>query len=347
MLICNELSHGFGLKTTAQGTTSLYHIINHIFKHQEEVKVYIFLTFLMGTLILAWLLITKPKYPWHALFFVICAVVGYCCKDNQGKEHLLGAAWNGNSKNLKHDLAKLMSARNKRQFFGFGDPSVLSDPYFLIYCLMLSIVTLLECSVTMKLSESILQVRGKKRLEILGVGFCNILAGIFGILPFSLPIGRNLLALRSGASNRTYLLLSAFFTFFFGWVVWNYMQFLPIICISIFNASLGILLIDGEFFMQYWIYSPKYALVFTVIIFCCFFTDLVICMILAWVLFFVMYMQSGDDEEFYEIGDVQSFRRAAETFELTTSMNVYSNPLVDGAKQVEEGEGEYLISNRG
>lgn len=290
MLICNELSHGFGLKTTAQGTTSLYHIINHIFLHQNEVKVYVFLTFILGTIILSWLLITKPKYPWHAVFFIVCAVVGFIFQKTEAKEHLLGAAWNSNSKNLKADLKKLLSDRKTRPFYGFGNPEVLSDPYFLIYCLMLSIVTLLECSVTMKLSESILQIRGKKRLEILGVGFCNILAGILGILPFSLPIGRNLLALRSGASNRTYLLLTALFTFFFGWVVWSYMQFLPIICISIFNASLGILLIDAEFFMQYWIYCPKYALVFTAIVICCFFTDLVICMIFAWILFFVMYM---------------------------------------------------------
>ena len=144
-----------------------------------------------------------------------------------------------------------MESRSKKTHFGLGSAEVLTDPYFLIYCFVLSIVTLLECSVTMKLSELKQGLRGQKRFELLGVGLGNILAGFFGILPFSLSIGKNLLALRSGATSRIYLLLSAFFTILFGWLAWEYMRFLPMICVSIFNSSLGVLLINPELIFRY------------------------------------------------------------------------------------------------
>lgn len=144
-----------------------------------------------------------------------------------------------------------MESRNKKTHFGLGSAEVLTDPYFLIYCFVLTIVTLLECSVTMKLSELKQGFRGRKRFELLGVGIGNIIAGFFGILPLSLSIGKNLLALKSGATNRIYLLLSAFFTVVFGWLAWEYMKFLPMICVSIFNSSLGILLINPELIFRY------------------------------------------------------------------------------------------------
>ena len=46
-------------------------------------------------------------------------------------------------------------------------------------------------------------------------------------------------------------------------------------------------------------------------------------MIIAWVLFLVMYMQCGKDEEFYRIGELSQFRRAAEMFDLTSNPNNY------------------------
>ena len=322
-MICNELSYGFGIKISAQANTSLYYLINHIFLNSKEIHIYVFFSFTMGTIILSYLLIKQPEVPWHAIFFFVCCALGWSFQKNIDQGTILGESWNSNPTNIKTEFKKLLDDRAKRSYNGFGDIKVLADPQFFIYTLLLSIMTLLESSVTMKLSESILNIRAKKRLEILSVGIFNVLAGVLGILPFSIPVGKNLLALKSGATNRSYLLLTACFTFVFGWVAWKYMQFLPMICISIFNASLGVLLIDTEYFIKYWIYTPKYALVFTFIVFLCFFVDLVICMILSWLLFFMMYMQSGKDQELYKLGDIQSFIRAVKTFDLANGIKPY------------------------
>lgn len=280
----NELSHGFGLKDTAKGSTSLYHIIQHIFNNQKDIKIYVFFTFACGTLILCYLLITKPRVPWHAVAFLVCIVVGIISKESQF--HPLGEAWTSDG-DFKKSIANQYKKRINEHF---KHAEILLNPYFMINCITLTMVTILEGSITMKLSELIMVKKINKQLEFVGLALSNFLAGVFGILPMSIPIGRNLLALRSGASHRIYLLISAFFVVLFGFIIWPYMKSLPMITVSVFNASLGVLLIDTELFHNYWRFSPKYAIVFTLVILSCFFLDLAFCMIFSWLFFLVLYM---------------------------------------------------------
>lgn len=70
-------------------------------------------------------------------------------------------------------------------------------------------------------------------------------------------------------------------------------------------------------------------------------------MIIAWILFFVMYMQCGKDEEFYKIGELAQFRRAAEMFDLTSNPGDYfkiSNPETEEEKTGLLDEGKITIS---
>ena len=309
MLIVMELSHGFGIKDSIQGTTSLYTMIQHVFKHQKDVQVYVFFTFFCGTIILCYLLVKHPGMPWHAVFFVITIAAGIVATETN-KESSLGESWSSNSK-LSSSVKNQV---NKRINEHFKHADMLLDPSFMIHCIVITGVTLLESSVTMRLGELILIKRSQKRLEIVGIAVSNFIAGVFGILPLSLPIGRNLLALRSGATKRYYLLLSCFLTVVFGWLIWPYMKYLPMITVSIFNASLGVMLLDTKTFHNYWKFSPKYALVFTLIIVSCFFIDLTFCMIFSWVIFLAIYMQTPS-EETYEIGRVLDFEARLNRFE--------------------------------
>lgn len=293
----------------------MYHVIQHIFKNQKDIKVYVFFTFVLGSIILSYLMVRWKRVPWHAFFFIICVMVGILDGGNQ--VNTLGEAWTSEGK-FHEDVGKLVSKRINEHF---KHASMLVDPYFLINCIVLSMVTILECSISMKLSEAILKRRGKKRLEIVGLAISNFIAGIAGILPLSLPIGRNLLALRSGATNRVYLLISCVFTVFFGWIVWPYMKFLPFITVSIFNASLGILLMDSRLFNNYWMYNPKYAIIFTLIVVSCFFVDLVFCMILSWLFFLAFYMQMPS-EEAYTLGDVNQFENRVQVYLENSAKNL-------------------------
>lgn len=314
-MIVNELSHGFGLKDTAKGATSMYHVIQHIFKHQKDIKVYVFFTFVLGSIILAYLMVRWKRVPWHAIFFIVCVIVGVLDSGNQ--VNTLGEAWNSEG-NFHKALGNLVSKRINEHF---KHAEMLIDPYFMINCIVLSMVTILETSISMKLSEAILKRRGKKRLEIVGLAISNFIAGITGLLPLSLPIGRNLLALRSGATSRVYLLIACLFTIIFGWVVWPYMKFLPLITVSIFNASLGILLMDSRLFNNYWLYNPKYAIIFSLIVISCFFVDLVFCMILSWLFFLAFYMQMPS-EEAYSIGDINQFENMVISYKAANKDNI-------------------------
>lgn len=337
----NELSHGFGLKDTSKGATSMYHVIQHIFKHQKDIKVYVFFTFVLGSIMLAYLMVRWKKVPWHAIFFVLCVSVGIL--DSTAQVSTLGEAWNSEG-NFHEDLGKLVKGRINEHF---KHASILIDPYFLINCIVLAMVTILETSISMKLSESILKRRGKKRLEIVGLAISNFIAGIAGLLPLSLPIGRNLLALRSGATHRIYLIIACVLTIFFGWVIWPYMKFLPLITVSIFNASLGILLMDSRLFNNYWIYNPKYAIIFTLIVVSCFFVDLVFCMILSWLFFLAFYMQMPSDEA-YSLGDLSQFENMVESYSKISSnslLNLKKN-LGEGELEDDDEENETLVNSK-
>ena len=303
-MIVNELARAFGLKDTAKGATSLYHVIQHIFKHQKDIKIYIFFTFCLGTIILSYFLIKHPKVPWHAILFLISLMVGFI--GSERPVFRLGEAWNSEG-NFNKDIKRLVQMR-VNEHFKHGE--MVLNPYFIINCMVLAAVTILEGSVSMKLSETVLNRRVDKKIEMVGLAITTLISGIVGMLPLSLPIGSNLLALRSGAKHRYYLLIACGLTVFFGWIIWPYMKFLPFITISIFNASLGILLIDVELFTNYWRFNPKYGLIFTVIVFTCFFLDLIFAMIISWIFFLAVYMQVSDDEA-YCLGDLSQFKRMA------------------------------------
>ena len=212
-------------------------------------------------------------------------------------------------------------------------------------------VTILETSISMKLSEAILMIRGKKKLEVLGLAISNFIAGIFGVLPLSLPIGRNLLALRSGASSRVYLLIACVLSILFGWIIWPWMKFLPLITVSVFNASLGVLLIDSQVFYNYWKFNPKYAIIFTLIILSCFFVDLVFCMILSWMFFLALYMQMPNSEA-YALASLEQFQTQVESFSLSISKNLNNTKLNLGYSEQsgfsqEEEEQQKLVEDEG
>ena len=187
----------------------------------------------------------------------------------------------------------------------------------------------------MKLAELTVIKRSQKRLEIVGLGLANLVAGVFGILPLSLPIGRNLLALKAGATERYYLVLSCFLTVVFGFLIWPLMEYLPMITVSIFNAALGMQLLDPEVFGNYWKFSPKYASIFSLILLCCFFVDVTFCMVFAWGFFMVVYMQGKDEENFFEILDGEKFYREVLEFDKNWK-----------EKEMGDEEGEGLVKDK-
>ena len=96
-------------------------------------------------------------------------------------------------------------------------------------------------------------------MELISLGLINIFLSLLGLFPVSIPMGRNLLALKTGVNNKIFHLLSAILLFLFAFSLWPIMKYLPILTISILNASLGIMIIDYYTMGLYILKSPRYA----------------------------------------------------------------------------------------
>lgn len=265
-------------------------------------------------------------------------LVGIISKESEF--HPLGEAWTSDG-NFKKSITNQYKNRLNEHF---KHAEILLNPYFMVNCITLTIVTVLEGSITMKLSELIMVKKINKQLEFVGLALSNFLSGVFGILPMSIPIGRNLLALRSGASHRAYLLLAAFLVVLFGFIIWPFMKSLPMITVSVFNASLGVLLIDTELFYNYWRFSPKYAVVFTLVIISSFFLDLTFSMIFSWIMFLVIYMQTPSDES-YEIGDLVELQNAINIYMISNKASRLHNSLLTQSGTSKDEEGDSLLAS--
>ena len=157
------------------------------------------------------------------------------------------------------------------------------------------------------------------KLEMLGLAATNILSGALGLLPLSLPVGRNLLALRSGATNRVYMLFSTALVVMMGWILWPYMKFLPLFTVSVFNISLGFLLLEPSMFSHYFKYSPRFGILYMLIVASCFFANLIFVLCISWFLFIAFYIQSKsqwnhsregiDGNHYYAIVDNEDFKK--------------------------------------
>lgn len=300
ILVVNELPNAFGVDI--EGTRSAVMKIKTLFVKKNHKDPFIFLTFTVGTLLLYYLLkIRKSGYPWHALYFICGLIASYFTTDIPLKSSL-GISWYDH-KHLESSFKGFLKNGLYSQLDNYG---ILAEPNFMLNCIMMSIITLLESTITMKLSEHDLKKKSKRRVEILGIAITNFLCSFLGLFPVSLPIGRNLLAIQSGASHYSYLLFSSLLTIFLGYVIWPYLVYLPLVVVSIFNACLGLCLIDFKMLRNYWYCSPRYATVIYFIIVASLFVDLVFTMIYSWLIFLAIYTY-GSSEETYVIGDIEEF----------------------------------------
>lgn len=240
-LIINEIPYAVGITDTQNrhGLTLNSLIAFFMTNTEQNINVHSILTWIIGTITLTYLLIKCPRWPWHLMFAATAITMGYFDTDH---EETIADVW-GNSEsfisNYKHFIVNFMN-------FYFISPrsDIITDPSFLFYCFVLSIVTLIEIPVTMRMCKEKFRNVPKFKRELVSVGFVNILFGMLGLMPISLPIDRNLLGTRSGGHTKLYIFLGAIFILVFSEFIWISMNRIPYVVISVFNTSLGLLLID-------------------------------------------------------------------------------------------------------
>lgn len=335
-LLIREIFHMLGLPTSPQGKYDLFSIFDEVQNEKKEASLPVFGVCALCSILLALGMWFRPRVPWHLFSFGLFFLGGYYYSDTQKGVTTFGEDW-GADAHFHKEFAKFAHSPKHSVFSMWGS---ITDPAFLINCGALAFVTLVEMSATLKLAEFTLKKPADNKAEYIGVGVSNLIAGILGILPLSLPIGRGLLGIKAGANNYLYPIMSCVFTFLLGYFFYSSMRYLPVILVSIFNVSLALLLLNISHLINYFKMSPKYALVSVSIVILSLFTNIVAAMVLGWFIFGLLYMQVPNIDLFAR-GDIDEIIREAKIFECKRGEEG-SQPYPEDSDcyEMEEDEGE-------
>jgi MFS superfamily sulfate permease-like transporter len=319
-LVVNEISHMLGLPTNPQGRYDLVSVSRHVYDHRNLISPTAVAVCITGVILLSIGMAKKPNIPWHFLFLIIFLSAGYLLSNKGVGVSQVGENWTGTF-HLHKEVSKLL---NEPLHSRFSKTDIVTNAGFLVNCGALAFVTLLEATALIKIVEFYLKTIPDKKAEYLGLGLTNTLAGIFGLLPTSLPLGRNLLGIKAGANSVMYQIFCALLTVLFGYFIWGFMNYLPVVLVSIFNISLAYFLIDFSCLKNYWKMSPKYAAVTTTMLVLSLFTNIIVAMIVSWLIFLIIYRQVNSVESYW-IGDIDKIVEEANIFECT-NLNSLGDP---------------------
>lgn len=98
------------------------------------------------------------------------------------------------------------------------------------------------------------------------------------------------------------------------YLVWSYLDYLPMMTVYVINASMGIILMDMPCLINYWRHSYKYGFLLTFLLLLSLALDLFLVMFVGIVVFFIMYAQSNSNKGF-QIGNLGELKHDVLKFE--------------------------------
>lgn len=318
-MISREISHSLGLPPNPKGNRDLVTVGMHVAENYKKINLVVILLFTISTIALVILMKWKKKYMWHTLFFVIFLIIGLLNASRFSilDYKLLGQDWGVNGHFHDH-FVRYFKDKLK---FEFSFVRVVTEPGFVINSIALALVTLLETSVLLQLVEFHCKVHLDHRAEFLGVGVANIISGLLGLLPVSLPISKNILGIRAGAQDFTYPVMCMILFIIFTYLFWPFMRYLPVLLIAVFNVSLSFYLIELPRVVSYWRYSKRFAIIFTLMVISSLFINMFLSGLLAMTAFLILYIRTVPDVDSFGSGDIDKIREQAEIFRTKNENN--------------------------
>ena len=323
IMLISELPRAFGLPSDPIRESRSSGVLAYLMQEREHISWLSFSIFATFVVIFSVVSSKAPKYYWQALFLVAFLIGGYFLSPvanpaslrqagatNPSRRTLLGDDW-GVFRNFQNKFQKI------ENFAGIPHQPIwmlVMEPAFLINCGALAFMTLVEATSLAKLVDFSLKTTSDKKKEMLGLGLSNILAGVLGFFPVSLPVGRNLVVIQAGANSPIFGVIAAILTVLVTYFLWGFFQHLPMLAVSIVSATLAVTLLDIKTLLNYWKYSPAYAAITTGMAVGAIFVNHFLSMLLAWCLFLVMYSRA-DDIDNYGPGDIEFIVQEARIFE--------------------------------
>ncbi|HTK03326.1 MAG TPA: SulP family inorganic anion transporter [Alphaproteobacteria bacterium] len=134
----------------------------------------------------------------------------------------------------------------------FGKLTFVYSPDLIKTSLVVAIVAILETMLSAKVADNITKTKYIKRKEMLGLGFANIVSGIFGGIPATGVLARTSLNIKSGATSKASALINSISIAVVSVFLLSYFRYMPLAVIAAILTFVAIRMIQMEHFVKMW-----------------------------------------------------------------------------------------------
>ena len=209
---------GIGKIPKLEGESAEESLIHKIIKnliHINQMKPFVFITYIIFFVALIQCIKWKPKIPW----MIIVSAVGI----------MLGAAFTS--------FPTLFTVFGEPNFTLFikpdFDPVHMIDPRFLADCIPIAFIAILETLISAKIADSMTGTKFHKQRELRGLALANFFCGVTGGLPVTAALARTALNIRNGATHKYSSVYSSITMVLLAGVFFRYFKFLPLCIVSV------------------------------------------------------------------------------------------------------------------
>ena len=160
---------------------------------------------------------------------------------------------------------------------------------FVIYMSVFTALVYLESITTLRVTSIELEKGSDNQLETFFLGVTNIILGLLGLLPVSIPVARNILAKEAGGNNKIYLLEASVALLLLSTLLWPLGQLFPTLIVCSINTCLGLLMIDLSILGSAFQYSPFLMLPVGILLIGSLFFDIILMFAISLLVFYIRY----------------------------------------------------------
>lgn len=132
-------------------------------------------------------------------------------------------------------------------------PNTLSfESFIFVPALSVAIVAVIETLLSAKIADGMTKTKYRRRKEVFGLGFANIVSGLFGGLPATGVLVRTVLNIKSGANSKFSALINSIFVAFISVFFLQYFRFLPLSVIASILMFIAYRMIGFDHFRNMW-----------------------------------------------------------------------------------------------
>lgn len=192
------------------------------------------------------------KIPWFFLAGVLGGVFGYLMTKISPIGNLSGNSVSSNfyfsfsllkeKYKMDHKISDMLHISPKKSIAALG---FLRSPKMWLQICGVELITIIEVTLMTQIcNQNLPEPNFNIRLSLLGIGATNFVNYLFGLLPVTTPVGRNTMAILTGANHRIYHLLNIICMGTMLFVLLPVLGFIPSFVVKALNLVICFHLID-------------------------------------------------------------------------------------------------------